>query len=311
MNRAILILFPVIFCSACSLRQSSPSSHMSEPRNQGDSQIVLLGTGTPNADPDRSGPAVAIIVNDTPYLVDAGPGIVRRAAAAQRDGVEALRVSNLKHVFITHLHTDHTLGLADLIFTPWVLERDEPLQLFGPPGVREMVEHLLQAYDQDVRIRIDGLEPANTVGYKVEVHEISAGEIYRDANVTVQAIAVKHGNWEHAFGFRFETPDRTIVISGDTSPSDALTEAARDCDVLIHAVYSQAGFDRRVPVWQRYHASFHTSTVELGRIARLARPALLVLYHQLYWGSNDADLLEEIARIYDGPVVSGADLDRF
>ncbi len=275
---------------------------MSEPRNQGDSQIVLLGTGTPHADPDRSGPAVAIIVNDTPYLIDAGPGIVRRAAAAQRDGVEALRVSNLKHVFITHLHTDHTLGLADLIFTPWVLERDEPLQLYGPPGVREMVEHLLQAYDQDVRIRIDGLEPANSEGYKVEVHEIAAGEVYRDANVTVQAIAVKRGNWEHAFGFRFETPDRTIVISGDTSPSDALTEAARDCDVLIHEVYSQAGFDRRIPIWQQYHSSFHTSTIELGRIARIAEPGLLILYHQLYWGSNDADLLEEIARIYDGPV---------
>ena len=96
---------------------------MTGPEQRRDSQIVLLGTGTPNPDPNRSGPSVAIIVNDTPYLIDAGPGIVRRAAAARRDGVEALRVSNLKHVFITHLHTDHTLGLADLIFTPWVLER--------------------------------------------------------------------------------------------------------------------------------------------------------------------------------------------
>ncbi len=284
---------------------------MTGPEQRRDSQIVLLGTGTPNPDPNRSGPSVAIIVNDTPYLIDAGPGIVRRAAAARRDGVEALRVSNLKHVFITHLHTDHTLGLADLIFTPWVLERDEPLKLYGPPGVREMVEHLLKAYEQDVRMRIDGLEPANNVGYKVDVHEIAAGEVYRDANVAVQAIAVNHGSWEHAFGFRFETPDRTIVISGDTSPSDALTEAARGCDVLIHEVYSQAGFDRRKPVWQLYHSSFHTSTIELGRIARHARPALLVLYHQLYWGSDDGDLLDEIARMYDGAVVSGADLDRY
>lgn len=310
-HRALLILFPVVFCGACSLRQSSPSSHMSGSEAERDSQIVLLGTGTPHPDPDRSGPAVAIIVNGTPYLIDAGPGIVRRAAAAQREGVKALRASNLKHVFITHLHSDHTLGLADLIFTPWVLERDEPLQLYGPPGVREMVEHLLKAYDQDVRMRIDGLEPANTEGYKVDVHEIAAGEIYRDANVTVQAIAVNHGSWEYAFGFRFETPDRTIVISGDTSPSDALTEAARGCDVLIHEVYSQAGFERRISIWQQYHSSFHTSTIELGRIARLARPGLLVLYHQLYWGADDAGLLEEIARIYDGPVVSGADLDRY
>lgn len=271
----------------------------------------MLGTGTPNAEPDRSGPCVAVVVGDTPYLVDAGPGIVRRANAARRLGVEALRPGNLKHVFITHLHTDHTLGLADLIFTPWVLERDEPLQLYGPPGVREMVDHLLQAYEQDVRIRIDGLEPANSAGYKVDVHEIAAGEVYRDANVTVRAIAVNHGSWEHAFGFRFETRDRTIVISGDTSPSDALTEAARGCDVLIHEVYSQAGFDSRIPIWQQYHSSFHTSTSELGRIARLASPGLLVLYHQLYWGADDADLLDEIARIYDGPVVSASDLDRY
>ena len=271
----------------------------------------MLGTGTPNAEPDRSGPCVAVVVGDTPYLVDAGPGIVRRANAARRLGVEALRPGNLKHVFITHLHTDHTLGLADLIFTPWVLERDGPLQLYGPPGVREMVDHLLQAYEQDVRIRIDGLEPANSAGYKVDVHEIAAGEVYRDANVTVRAIAVNHGSWEHAFGFRFETRDRTIVISGDTSPSDALTEAARGCDVLIHEVYSQAGFDSRIPIWQQYHSSFHTSTSELGRIARLASPGLLVLYHQLYWGADDADLLDEIARIYDGPVVSASDLDRY
>ena len=273
------------------------------------SRIVLLGTGTPNADPDRSGPALAIVVNDTPYLVDCGPGVVRRAAAARRNGIEALAVAKLERLFVTHLHTDHTLGLADLIFTPWVLERDEPLEIYGPKGIAAMAEHILAAYEQDIRIRIDGLEPANTVGYRVNTHEIGPGEIYRDENVVVRAFAVRHGSWDQAFGFRFETPDRVIVVSGDTVPSESLIENARGCDVLIHEVYSQAGFERRSAVWQRYHSSFHTSTRELARIAEQIKPGLLILTHQLFWGSSERDLLSEIRRLYKGKVVSGHDLD--
>jgi ribonuclease BN (tRNA processing enzyme) len=277
----------------------------------GRSRIVLLGTGTPNADPDRFGPAVAIVVDDTPYLVDCGPGVVRRAAAAQRDGVEALRVSNLRHLFITHLHSDHTVGLADVILTPWVLERDVPLRIFGPPGTRAMAEHILAAYEQDIRMRLDGLEPANASGYQVDVTEIEPGVVYRDAGVTVSAVAVEHAPWEHAYAFVFETPDRRIVISGDTAPCERLVEAARGCDVLIHEVYSQSGFERREPVWQRYHAGAHTSSTQLAEIAHRVRPGLLILYHQLHWGTPDDMLVDEVRRLYDGPVVSGKDLEAY
>ncbi len=273
------------------------------------SQIVLLGTGTPNADPDRSGPALAIIVDDAAYLVDCGPGVVRRAAAAERNGTRALAVRNLTTLFITHLHSDHTLGLPDLIFTPWVLERKRPLSVYGPPGTQAMVDHLLAAYAEDVRIRLEGLEPANEGGYKVVVAEIQPGEIHRDARVAVRAFPVEHGAWEHAFGFRFETPDRVIVVSGDTRPCQSLVENARGCDVLIHEVYSQEGFARREPVWQRYHAASHTSAAELAEIANRVRPGLLILTHQLFWGQTEAGLVDEIRRHYDGPVVSGRDLD--
>jgi len=272
---------------------------------------VLLGTGTPNAEPDRSGPAVAVVVDDTPYLIDLGPGVVRRAAAAYQAGVEGLAVAKLKIAFITHLHTDHTLGYPDFIFTPWVLERDVPAEVYGPKGTQAMTDHLLAAYAEDVRVRIDGLEPANSEGYKVNVHEIEPGLIYEDERVRVTAFRVEHGGWAEAFGFRFDTPDRSIVISGDTRPMRSIVENCRGCDVLIHEVYSQAGFERRAPVWQSYHASSHTSTLELGELAAEAQPGLLVLYHQLLWGSTPEELVAEIRQVYDGPVVYGADLDIF
>jgi ribonuclease BN (tRNA processing enzyme) len=272
-------------------------------------QIVLLGTGTPNADPNRSGPSVAIVVNGTPYIVDLGPGVVRRAAAAHRAGVEGLAVEKLKTAFVTHLHSDHTAGYPDLIFTPWVLGRREPLQVYGPKGIRAMTDHILQAYREDIKVRIDGLEPANLTGYKVNPHEIKPGLIYKDQQVAVKAFLVNHGSWPQAFGFRFETPDRTIVISGDCAPSPGIIENCNGCDVLIHEVYSQAGFLTRPPEWQRYHASFHTSSLELAKLAAQARPGLLVLYHQLLWGTKPEDLLKEIGQHYSGKVAFGNDLE--
>ena len=274
-------------------------------------RVVLLGTGTPNADPDRSGPSVAVVVDGTAYLVDAGPGVVRRAAAAYRAGVEGLQAERLETVFITHLHSDHTVGLPDLIFTPWVLGRSEPLAVYGPDGIRAMTEHLLAAYQQDVYMRLYGLEPTagKEDGYRVIAHEVEPGVVYRDSSVMVEAFSVPHGSWPRAYGYTFTTPDRTIVISGDTAPGERIVEMCNGCDVLIHEVYSAKRFETRSPEWQRYHASFHTSTLELADIASRAKPRLLVLYHQLYWGATDAKLLEEIRAVYSGEVVSGRDLD--
>lgn len=287
-----------------------PHSFESENRYQNSkTQIVILGTGNPNADPDRSGPSLAIVVNDTPYLVDFGPGVVRRAAAASRNGIKALAAKNLRVAFATHLHTDHTIGLPDLIFTPWVLERESPLELYGPPGIKKMTGNILEAYREDIHIRIDGLEPANETGYRVNVHEIKPGVVYKDQNVTVKAFVVPHGSWKHAFGYRFETADRVIVISGDTAPTLAISQECNGCDVLIHEVYSAEKFTTRPPVWQKYHSSFHTSTKELAEIAAKARPKLLILYHQLYWGASDEDLVREIEQTYKGRVVSARDLD--
>lgn len=271
-------------------------------------KVVLLGTGTPNADPLRHGSAVAIVVKDQAYLVDCGPGVVRRAAAAAVKGIPALAPPRLTRAFLTHHHSDHTVGYPDLIFTPWVLGRNEPLVVYGPPGTQAMTDHLLAAYAEDIRERREGLEPANDQGHRVLVHEFSAGSIYADDHVRVEAFRVHHGSWP-AFGFKFFTPDRTIVISGDTRPFPGLAAHYRDCDVLIHEVYSARGFATRPPAWQRYHSNVHTSTHELAELANQARPDLLILTHHLFWGTTEEELVAEVREHYDGPVVCGRDLD--
>jgi len=181
--------------------------------------------------------------------------------------------------------------------------------VFGPKGIKAMTDHLLEAYREDIDIRLNGGEPSNKTGYKVVAHEIKPGVVYKDANVTVKAFLVEHGSWPEAYGFRFETADRTIVVSGDCRPSASVIENCNGCDVLIHEVYSQAGFSKRPPAWQKYHSRYHTSSRELAQLAAKARPGLLVLYHQLFWGVSEKDLLKEVRAGYSGKVVSGHDLD--
>jgi ribonuclease BN (tRNA processing enzyme) len=271
-------------------------------------QVVILGTGTPAADPDRSGPAVAIVVNGTAYLVDCGPGVVRRAAAAEKNGITALKVTRLKTVFITHLHSDHTLGYPDLIFTPWVLGRKEPLEAYGPRGLKKMTGHIEKAWEKDIDVRVHGLEEESPTGYKVVVHEIKPGIVYRDANVKVTAFLVKHGNWDQAFGYRFDTADRSVVLSGDTAPTEAVVKACNGCDVCLHEVYNPHGDELKTPHWKEYFRTFHTSPEELGDIARRAHPKLLVLYHQILEKLPEQDLVEQVRKNYSGNFVSGKDL---
>lgn len=290
------------------VRETSAAAVGSLARLQARTHVVLLGTGTPNADPARQGPALAVVVKGKPYLVDCGPGLVRRAAQAYRNGIRALDVKKLSRVFLTHLHSDHTAGFPDLLYTPWVLGRNAPLQVYGPPGTRRFVTHITGAYREDVQIRLRGLEPANDQGHRVSTVDVAPGIIYRDESVTVQAFAVRHGAWKHAYGFRFITPDLHVCISGDTRPFAGLARAYAGCDLLIHEVYSQAGFRRRPPRWQRYHAASHTAAPALGRIATQVKPGLLVLTHQLRWGTTERDLLREVSRHYRGRVVSGNDL---
>ncbi|MCB2205797.1 MBL fold metallo-hydrolase [bacterium] len=272
----------------------------------------MLGTGNPNPDPEHAGPAVAVVVDDQAYLVDAGAGIVRRAAKlSPRYGgaVTALAASKLNILFLTHLHSDHTVGLPDLMLTPWVMGRDRPLQIYGPEGTSDMMSHLQKAYSADIQYRLFGEEPANNQGWRTAVTEVDTGLVYADSLVRVEAFAVPHGSWPVSLAYRFTTPDRVIVISGDSRPSETIARIARGADVLVHEVYYARGLEEgRRHAWQSYHHAHHTSTIELGRIAAQARPKLLLLYHILFWGASEQDLLDEVHSTYDGEVRVGRDL---
>jgi ribonuclease BN (tRNA processing enzyme) len=280
-------------------------------------QIVLLGTGTPIPDPDRSGPGVAIVVDSVAYLFDAGAGVVRRAAAAGRNGIAAFAPPTPRgqpsprfdRVFLTHLHSDHTLGLADVIFTPWIQGRPKPLDVYGPPGTGVLVKGILDGNREDIDERVHSSGGPGRDGWKAVVHEISEGVVFRDSRVTVRAFAVPHADWKFAFGYRIETPDRTIVISGDDRANDAIARECNGCDVLIHEVYSDSGFATIPPLRQAYHSRAHTSATQLGEMATKARPGLLILYHQLFFGASDETLLSEVRSGFSGRVVSAKDLD--
>lgn len=282
-------------------------------------QVVMLGTGTPRPDPDRSGPALAILANGQPYLVDCGPGVIRRVMAAYERGCSAFGFGgvNIRTAFVTHLHSDHTMGLPDLLLTPWVMGRHEPLSIYGPFGIARMTRHIREAWRSDIEARISGMNQHNDTGCEVDVHEIESGIVFQDANVKVTAFPVRHEEMVHSFGYRFETSDRVIVVSGDTAPSHDLVEHSRGCHVLIHDVYSMDDFNQVPQRFQAFRRRHHTSSEELAAIANEVKPGLLVLMHRGGRGASfpspesDRVLLEEIATTYSGSVVAARDLDVF
>src|SRR5262249_29808667 len=254
-------------------------------------RVVLLGTGTPVPDPDRSGPATAIVVDDSVYLVDFGPGVVRRAKAAVLDrNIAALEPANLKVAFVTHLHSDHTAGYPDLILTGWTAGRRAPLEVYGPTGLQSMTEHILEAYRTDIETRtnLEGDQRANREGWKVNAHEIKSGVIYKDANVTVTAFPTKHAM--ESYGYRFDTPDRSVVISGDTSPTEATIKACSGCDVLIHEARTLEMLGKLPEERRSFGAKNHTTSEQLAALAIRARPRLLIVYHAWisWWPSSSS-----------------------
>src|SRR5207249_8707090 len=175
------------------------------------------------------------------------------------------------------------------------------LDVYGPEGTEEMTRYLLMAYRRDIEIRTEGLE--RRAPLVVHAHDIKPGVAYKDEQVTVRALRVAHGEWPEAFGYRFETPGRVIVISGDTSPSDEVVRNCQPCDVLIHEVQLPSYNVETMPNWPAYRARYHTTTDQLAELANRAKPGLLVAYHNGGTADVLSQILEQIQRIYKGKVV--------
>ena len=288
-------------------------------------KVVILGSGTPLPDPHRRGPAVAVVVNDQPYIVDAGEGIWRATGAATpRFGgqVEALTAPNLNYFFLTHLHVDHIIGLPAILLHPWSMGkhvRREPAQVYGPPGTDDLVKYILEAYQPAIREFVDGPARKSDTAWRSVGHVVrGAGLVYEDDNVKVEAFETKHATFPLTLAYRFTTPDRVITISGDTVPCEGIEAASRNADVLVHEVYGIDGLANApwggddVESKRKAMSLYHTSTEELAQLANKVRPGLLVLYHeQNYTGDPEANV-KEIRRFgYRGPVVSSNDQDIF
>ena len=326
-HRSVPFAFALLLL-AIGARPQQPENHGPKERPTR-TKVVLLGTGTPVPDPDRSGPATAIVVGDSAYLVDFGPGVVRRAETAVLSrGVTAVEPGNLKVAFVTHLHSDHTAGYPDLILTGWTSGRTVPLEVYGPTGLQSMTEHILQAYRIDIQTRTnpDGNQRRFPDGSKVNAHEIKPGIIYKDEKITVTAFPTKHAM--ESYGYRFDTPDRSIVISGDTNPVEETIKACNGCDVLIHEAQPLGLLAKMPESIQAFVAKYHTTTVQLADLATKAKPKLLVIYHTVSFPPGIAPprllppkaaadalyaspemLQKEIGSRYSGNFVIGRDLD--
>jgi len=269
-------------------------------------KVTLLGTGCPPPNPRRRGPATLLAEGGARLLVDAGSGV---AAQLHQAGV---RVVDLHRVFLTHLHSDHVVDLGHLVLSRWILGQNAPFEVFGPAGTRAHVDRLLALWAWDIEVRRSHMHDREPP--RVTVHEIEEGVVYRGDGLTVTAFDVEHEPVKPAFGLRVDGPDRSVVISGDTRPSENLIRRARDVDLLIHECTDATktswtpgcGWPTREAKVQDL-AGYHTGPDEVGEVAARAGARTLVLTH-LMPASDPADLAARVARAYAGRIVVGEDL---
>lgn len=319
--RLVFILFSFIL-----LTLFVPLVYGKDYSNSEITKVVVLGTGNPMPNPNRWGASVAVVVNGQPYFVDAGEGVWRaagRATPLYGGDIEGLHWQNHKYIFLTHLHSDHTIGLPGLLLQPWSLgiyNRKVPAHVYGPPGTENLVKNLLVAYQGDIAERIYGSKK-NDIGWRSIGHNIfKPGIIYEDENVKVEAFATAHTVYPLTFAYRFTTPDKVVVISGDTRPCEGIEKASEGADILVHEVF---GLDHltEIPagVWQGHTSKikaavsrYHTSTKELAELAGRVKPGILVLYHEQNWSDDPNANVKEIRRFgYKGEVISANDGDIF
>lgn len=275
-------------------------------------RIILLGTkGGPRVGgAGRKNPSTLLMINNVPYLVDCGYGASMNMAAK-------VPLNNLRHIFITHLHSDHTLEAGSVIYNGWATGLKTDVDVWGPPGIKRMMRSYLDYMKEDIDVRmVDEGRP--DLRKLVHAHEFSKnGLVLKNDDVTITAQRVRHPPLTNSFAYRFETKDRSIVISGDTGYSPELIEFAKGADVLIHEVMYLPGLEallKRVnnaDTLKEHLLASHTTTEELGKVAAAAGVKTLVLSH--FVPGDDSSItdemwLEGVRKHFSGQVIVGRDL---
>ena len=275
-------------------------------------RLILLGTaGGPTPKRTRAAPSQAVVIDGAIYLVDCGNGVGRQMALA------GLSFADLQHIFLTHHHSDHAADLTTLPLLAWAANLEHTLTIHGPPPVRKSVRAGLRAAAFDIRTRRED-EARPALDELIRIHQFRGdGIVFRDERVTVTAARVDHPPIREAYAYRFDTAERSIVISGDTAPSENLVRLARGADVLVHEVLLRSpsevaewlGLPPDHPLVQHVVRS-HTSYTEVGRVARDAGVGTLVLSHFVPGDEpvNEASVLVAIREYFSGPVIFGTDL---
>ncbi len=269
-------------------------------------RVTLLGTGCPNVDLERHGPATLIEHDGDAVLIDCGAGVTHRLVEAGTPGAA------VGALLLTHLHSDHIVDLFQLIISSWHQGRDRGWPIYGPKGTRRYVDGLMALWAPELEQRIAHEQRPSTAALDVTVHEFSDGERIQVGALDITTVEVDHKPVKHAFGFVCEAGDKRCAISGDTRRCAALIEAARDVDLLVHEVYVHRDI-RVIPGVRteqsiRNVSSYHTLSSEVGGIARDAGARVLALTHFVPPKADREQLLAEVRGDFSGPVLIGEDL---
>jgi ribonuclease Z len=266
-------------------------------------KVTLLGTGSPQPRMDRFGPSILVEAGEKKLLFDCGRGATQR--------IEQIRIpfTEIDALFLTHLHSDHVVGIPDLWLTGWARGRKVPLQVWGPAGTKEMMSHLKEAFQFDIQIRQDDDRlPAR--GVEVQVKDIEQGVVYDNAGIKVTAFTVDHGQVKPALGYRIDFAGHSVVLSGDTRYSDNLIHFSQGTDVLIHEVIDPEAFRQENPSVSeerfRAIAGHHTTAEQAGAIFSRVKPKLAVYSHIV--PGDTTNLLPLTRKTYSGPLEVGEDL---
>lgn len=267
-------------------------------------KVTLLGTGCPPAVMNRFGPSILVEAGGQKFLFDAGRG------ALQRLNQVKVRWRDVQGVFLTHLHSDHVVGFPDLWLTGWLTPgRDVPLQVWGPRGTKNMMSHLEQAYEYDIRIRLYDDRPSPD-GVVILAEDVAEGFVYEKSGVKITAFEVDHTPVKPAFGYRIDYAGRSVVLSGDTRVSENLIRHAQGVDLLVHEVAAPETFQRAgsPPERAKSVVAHHVTPEQAGEVFSRTKPKLAVYSHIVLPTATEQDLIPPTRKTYAGPLELGEDL---